>query len=174
MSPEQAAGDQQLDHRSDLFSAALVMWEMLAGHHPFVGRAPHEMVSAHAVRVVPSPIDLRPAIPVALAALVQQCLAKNPGDRPPSADEILTALEVVPVTDPGRTVDARVLSDAGSSRTVERRPARANACRVRHPRRRHRLRGLQVSYPRLDGCSESGIHRASSGGSRRRQRCSAR
>ena len=106
MSPEQAAGDPHVDHRSDLYSAALLAWEMLTGHHPFAGLTAPQMVAAHATRALPALLEERPAVPTPLATLVEQCLAKNPADRPVSADAVLTALEAMPITDPARTLDA--------------------------------------------------------------------
>ena len=95
MAPEQATADPSTDHRADIYSAGLVMYEMLAGHGPFPGLASSQLAAAHATRA-PEQIRLaRPAVPEPLAALVMRCLEKLPADRPQTADEVLTALETI-------------------------------------------------------------------------------
>ncbi|HEX6051981.1 MAG TPA: protein kinase [Gemmatimonadaceae bacterium] len=91
MSPEQTRGDAA-DHRSDLWSAGVVLHEMLAGERPFRGDAEEAVV--YGIRHDdPPPLDtLRPDVPPELARLVGRCLAKVSADRFPSASELLTAL----------------------------------------------------------------------------------
>lgn len=92
MSPEQAAGDPQVDHRADIYSAGVVAYEMLAGRAPFEGR-PQEVMAQH-VTVPPRPLaDVAPQVPAPLARLVMQCLEKRPEARPESADAVLEALD---------------------------------------------------------------------------------
>src|SRR5262249_8449580 len=86
-------------------------YEMLTGRSPFAGLAPHQMLAAHVTEPVVPVTDRRPALQPALAALIMACLAKNPADRPQTADQILAALETmatprgsVPVTSPVTTV----------------------------------------------------------------------
>ena len=91
MAPEQAAGDPSTDHRADLYAFGAVVYEMLAGRPVFEGSA-HELVAAHIGRP-PAPIATRRRdTPPALAALVMQCLEKDPAARPASADAVLVAL----------------------------------------------------------------------------------
>src|SRR5688572_21311269 len=98
MSPEQAAGDPNADSRSDFYSYGVMAYEMLAGRPPFSDRPGHALIMAH-IAEPPEPIErLVPSLPPRLAALVMQCLAKNPGDRPQSAKEILVALDDVDLT----------------------------------------------------------------------------
>jgi len=93
MSPEQAAGDPNADARSDFYSFGVMAYEMLTGRPPFYDRPTHSLVMAH-IAELPEPIELQlPSIPPQLAALIMRCLAKNPGDRPQSAREILDALD---------------------------------------------------------------------------------
>lgn len=95
MAPEQAAGDPATDHRADLYALGVVAYEALTGAPPFAGRTPQALMAAHAVRV-PEPVrDRRPAVPLALAALVMRCLEKHPADRPSSAAELVRALDAV-------------------------------------------------------------------------------
>jgi serine/threonine-protein kinase len=93
MAPEQAAGDPNIDHRADIYAFGAMAYEMLTGRSPFAGMAPHQMLAAHVTEPVVPITDKRPALSPALAELVMACLAKNPADRPQSANEILQALE---------------------------------------------------------------------------------
>ena len=95
MAPEQAAGDPATDHRADIYAFGCVAYELLAGQPPFPGLPPHKLLVAH-MSETPKPIDtLRFDCPPALASLITQCLAKEPGARPQSATELLRLLEVV-------------------------------------------------------------------------------
>ena len=81
MSPEQAAGQKDLDGRSDLYSLACVLYEMLGGQPPFTGPTVESVVHQH-IAVEPPPItNLRPAVPGTVAATLQRALAKTPADR---------------------------------------------------------------------------------------------
>ncbi len=97
MAPEQAAGDNAIDHRADLYSFGVMAFEMLSGRVPFEGRTPRELLTAQLTLAPPSLSQLRPEVPAALAALIRRCLAKDPQDRPASAEEILAVLEDLPV-----------------------------------------------------------------------------
>jgi tetratricopeptide (TPR) repeat protein len=86
MSPEQTLG-KNVDHRTDIYSLGAAVFEMATGAVPFKeGNIPYHHVHTPA----PSILDLRPELPTALAAIVDRCLQKNPGDRYQSAREILT------------------------------------------------------------------------------------
>jgi TolB-like protein len=81
MSPEQAAGDQDLDGRSDLYSLACVLYEMLAGQPPFTGPTVESVVHQH-LAVEPRAItQIRPAVPAEVADAIQRALAKTRADR---------------------------------------------------------------------------------------------
>jgi tetratricopeptide (TPR) repeat protein/tRNA A-37 threonylcarbamoyl transferase component Bud32 len=95
MAPEQAAGDPDTDHRADLYAFGCMAYELLAGQPPFHGLPPHKLVVAHMNETPPDVRTLRPDAPAPLAALVMQCLAKNPADRPASADELLRQIDAV-------------------------------------------------------------------------------
>ncbi len=95
MAPEQAAGDPDTDHRADIYAFGCVAYELLAGQPPFPGLPPHKLLVAH-MGETPKPVaELRPDCPPALAALVMQCLAKDPASRPASATELLHRLDAV-------------------------------------------------------------------------------
>ena len=81
MSPEQAAGQRDLDGRSDLYALACVLYEMLAGQTPFTGPTIESIVHQHLTATPPSIAQLRPAVPPEVAAALQRALAKTPADR---------------------------------------------------------------------------------------------
>jgi tetratricopeptide (TPR) repeat protein len=95
MAPEQVAADPNADHRVDVYSFGAMAYELLSGTPPFHGRPPHAVLTAHLAEQ-PVPLSDRvPQLPPALATLVMKCLAKNPGDRPQTADELVRALDRV-------------------------------------------------------------------------------
>ena len=93
MSPEQAAGNPEIDHRADLYALGVLGYEMLAGRPPFVGSTGHQVLAAHLLEA-PVPVDqLRPDTPAGLGALIMRCLEKQPSGRPESAQAFLAELE---------------------------------------------------------------------------------
>ncbi|HYL31049.1 MAG TPA: protein kinase [Gemmatimonadales bacterium] len=95
MAPEQATADPTIDHRADIYSVGIMAYEMLAGHPPFAGRTPQQLLASHVNRP-PEPLGtVRSSIPPDLAAVVMRCLEKRPADRWQRADELLRALEAV-------------------------------------------------------------------------------
>ncbi|MBC7788330.1 MAG: protein kinase [Anaerolineae bacterium] len=96
MAPEQAAGDEQVDHRADIYALGALAYEMLTGQTPFTGPSVQAVLMAH-LSQAPRPVTAtRPNVPPALTALVMRCLEKHPADRPQSADEIVRELEAMP------------------------------------------------------------------------------
>jgi serine/threonine protein kinase/predicted esterase len=93
MSPEQAAGDPNLDHRADIYSFGVVMYEMLEGHPPFAG-PPRVVMAAH-VSAAPPEMSSRPDLPSSLRRLAMKCLAKDPADRYQTADQLLEDIEAI-------------------------------------------------------------------------------
>jgi len=93
MAPEQAMGDAGVDHRADIYALGALAYELLAGRPPFTGATAQAVLVAH-VTEPPQPLgELRPAVSPALADLIMRCLAKDPKDRPQSAEGLVTALE---------------------------------------------------------------------------------
>jgi serine/threonine protein kinase len=90
MAPEQAAG--AADARSDLYSLAVTMYEVLCGQVPFRGGNVFEMVSMHQEHTPPPPSMVRADLPPALEAVLLRSLAKSPDDRFQSATEMAIAL----------------------------------------------------------------------------------
>lgn len=85
MSPEQLHGGKPVDHRTDLYSLGVLIYEMLAGAPPLIGPTPLDIARARHKKVAPSVRHVRPDVPPALDQLIQDLLAKEPFDRPPSA-----------------------------------------------------------------------------------------
>jgi TolB-like protein/Flp pilus assembly protein TadD len=104
MSPEQAAGERELDARSDIYSLGCVIYEMLAGEAPF--RGPNaQAVMMRRFTESPAPVRAaRPDVPDAVDAAVGRALARDPADRFGSAAELTAALE--PAMGPAAPPDA--------------------------------------------------------------------
>src|SRR6266480_4951039 len=81
MSPEQAAGDETIDGRSDLYSLGCVLYEMLAGAPPFTGPTTQAVIAAHLVATPPPLAERRPDAPPAVADAIARALAKDPNAR---------------------------------------------------------------------------------------------
>ncbi len=94
MSPEQLAG-RPVDHRTDIFSLGVLLYQMSSGQRPFEGGSSIELASA-ILRDVPRPLaDLRADVPAALATLVQRCLEKDRERRMQTAREVARELGAV-------------------------------------------------------------------------------
>ena len=104
MAPEQAAGDPDVDHRADLYAFGCMAFELLSGRPPFQASSPSKLLGAHLGEMPPELRALSPGTPVQLAALVMQCLAKDPADRPQQATDLVRVLDTV--TSSGTTASA--------------------------------------------------------------------
>jgi serine/threonine-protein kinase len=91
MSPEQASAGV-VDARSDQYSLACTVYEMLAGQPPFVGPSSQAVIARHLMDPVPSLRVVRQTVPKPLEAAIVQAMAKLPADRFPSIERFLEAL----------------------------------------------------------------------------------
>jgi serine/threonine-protein kinase len=92
MSPEQALGERELDGRSDIYSLAVIGYQMLAGEPPFKASNTPAMLVKH-VSETPRPLEtLRPDVPRSLVRAITRALAKRPDDRWPDAGAFRDAL----------------------------------------------------------------------------------
>jgi serine/threonine-protein kinase len=125
ISPEQVRGDD-IDHRSDLYSLGVILFELLTGRLPFAGKETMDVLLAHATEPPPSFSALGAAtwVSPAIESVVQSCLAKNPADRPASARDLAElyetalAMEFEPVEQPASTeTDGATADGAGADGT---------------------------------------------------------
>jgi eukaryotic-like serine/threonine-protein kinase len=92
VSPEQAAGREDLDARSDIYSVGCLAYFLLTGQPPFAGRSAVRMLAAHLYEPPASPTTHRPEVPADMETVVLRCLAKDPAERYPSAQSLESAL----------------------------------------------------------------------------------
>ncbi|MDP3773868.1 MAG: serine/threonine-protein kinase [Gemmatimonadales bacterium] len=99
MSPEQAGGEATVDHRSDLYSLGVVLWEMLAGEVPFDGPSTQGILIQHITKPMPAVRTKRQNVSASLAKIVARCTEKKPEDRYQTAAELAQALRETGGTD---------------------------------------------------------------------------
>ena len=98
MAPEQLAGDPSADHRIDLYATGLLAYELLSGQSPFAGPSPRETMAAQLTRD-PKPLhEVNPSVPLSMSALIMRLLAKDPDNRPASAEAVLEELDAMTIT----------------------------------------------------------------------------
>jgi serine/threonine-protein kinase len=133
MSPEQAAGESEIDGRSDLYSLGIVSYQILTGDLPFTAPTVAGILMKQITEPAPLLSDSRPDLPEDLALAVSRCLEKDPENRWPSADSLRRALESRKVSgyrptglgwraQRGRS---RPLTGAQSQRSARQVPARS-------------------------------------------------
>ena len=163
MSPEQVkAGD--VDARSDVYAAGILLFELLAGRRPFVADTYEGYMGAHLIQPVPSLAKLRPKIPAArlFQALIERAMAKKPADRFEDAGAMLAGLEAVMAR---RQVVAAIGKRAARARS--RRPTGAPRRAAKPTPARRRPRAASPSGSRW------GAAQSCSASSRRQSRPSA-
>ncbi len=93
MSPEQAAGEREIDGRSDLYSLGIVSYQMLAGELPFNAPTVAGILMKQITETAPLLHEQYPDVPEDLSLAVARCLEKDPANRWPSADALRRSLE---------------------------------------------------------------------------------
>jgi serine/threonine protein kinase/tetratricopeptide (TPR) repeat protein len=92
MSPEQVEARRDVDHRADIFSLGVLMYELLSGSLPFVGDSPLAVAAARLIRPAPDIRTVRPDVPTLLADLVMKCIERDRDQRIGSAAEVAKRL----------------------------------------------------------------------------------
>ncbi|HEY0350998.1 MAG TPA: protein kinase [Gemmatimonadales bacterium] len=119
MSPEQAAGERDIDGRSDLYSLGVVAYQMLTGDLPFSAPSVAGILMKQITEPAPDLRKKRPDAPEDLALAVARCLEKDPESRWPTADALRRALE-------SRTIDGyRPTSPSWRATGAGQRPLRS-------------------------------------------------
>jgi len=122
LSPEQARG-APVTAASDLYSAGVVLYEMLTGKVPFTGDSAIEIAMKHVNELPKPPSSLRPEIPPELDQIVLRVLAKDPEDRYQTAEEFIEDLERVeaglPISRSTATAATAILAGAAVGDSTE-------------------------------------------------------
>ena len=161
MSPEQAAGESDIDARSDIYSLGIVGFEMLAGHPPFKAPTVPGVLMKQITEPPPDLLTKRGEIPEELAVSVMRCLDKDPADRWPTADALRRALEsrTSGPYRPRSSMSRRPSHRAGGGPGLSPRRGRRDPNRLeeRHPRDRQRPRppARQESKQAVDEAKKS-------------------
>jgi TolB-like protein/tRNA A-37 threonylcarbamoyl transferase component Bud32/Tfp pilus assembly protein PilF len=92
MSPEQSVGDEAVDSRSDIYSLAVVVYEMLAGAPPFTGPNPRAIMARRLTAAAPPLAAVRPELPPGVEAAITRALARQPADRFDTAADFAVTL----------------------------------------------------------------------------------
>ena len=103
ISPEQAKGSS-VDQRSDLYSLAIVIYEMLTGKRPFEAPLPSDVVMMQVTETPTRPSEINPEIPLELDTFILRALSKRPENRYESATDMLKILERINMSGQGRAV----------------------------------------------------------------------
>jgi serine/threonine-protein kinase len=134
MSPEQAMGEGEIDGRSDLYSLAVVGYQMLAGELPFKASNTPAMLMKHLSDPLRPLRSVQPDVPRELAALIERTLAKKPHQRWRDAAEFRDALDALSVSGTESASPAAHVSSAWKRPAVAPPPLAHNDPPVRLPR----------------------------------------
>jgi serine/threonine protein kinase len=110
MSPEQLAGDK-IDHRADLFSLGIILYQMTTGRRPFAGTSAVSILTNLATTDPPDPRSLNPDLPPSVSSLILRLLEKDPDKRVQTARDVVDTLRrLKPENNADTQVDTKVNS----------------------------------------------------------------
>ena len=104
VSPEQAQA-VEVDIRSDIYSLGVVLYEAVTGRRPFSAKTPIDIAMQHINKIPESPGALNPSLPAMAEAIILRTLAKNPGGRYQSMEDMVNALQMALVQTPSGSID---------------------------------------------------------------------
>jgi len=93
MSPEQAQGDTTIDHRTDIYSLGVILFEMLTGKQPYSADTPISLALKHIREPIPRLKDFGRHVPEGMQAVIDKAMAKSPVDRYGSAAQMARAVD---------------------------------------------------------------------------------
>jgi serine/threonine protein kinase len=136
MSPEHVTG-RGFDHRSDIFSLGIILYEMLTGERPFKGSTSTSVMSSILRKPAEPVARLRRDVPRSIELAIELCLEKDPADRMQQASALHEQLRI----SRREISSASGVANDGAVRPVSRPPSRVlqSVDRVRSRARRHRL-----------------------------------
>ena len=138
MSPEQAAGTE-VDHRTDIYSLGVILYEMVSGRVPFEAENPMGLLTQHMYKQ-PTPLteleSTPQVIPIGMDAIVLKCMAKKPEDRYPTMGEVARDLERLEQGGAPAAIAELLRRTTADSHPELFRAAKAEAKRAPRPRAR--------------------------------------
>jgi eukaryotic-like serine/threonine-protein kinase len=133
MSPEQCRGTREVDHRSDVYSLGVILYEILCGRPPFVSEGHGELIHLHIAEMPPSPRQFNLEISPALEGLILRTLAKDPARRYQTMGELDQALRAIPARVARASQASALRTLAAPHPTPPRTTPRLGDGRIRHP-----------------------------------------
>ena len=117
MSPEQIEAERELDARSDIYSLAVILFEMISGEQPYKANTPLGVVTAHLNKPIPRVIDLRNDLPEAIQKIIEKGMAKKREERYSSVMEFSQELKGI-----GKTIfeDSATIDDISNNDGITR------------------------------------------------------
>src|SRR5882672_1252498 len=125
MAPEQTVGGGLIDARTDIYAAGVVLFEMVSGERPFQAEDTLALLGMHRAAPIPQLADRMPEgtpLPPGLQELIEQAMAKSPGDRFQSAIELAEAIDAVAGGTGGPEGGARAIQTSEARRVVGNAP----------------------------------------------------
>ncbi len=98
MSPEQAKGAKDVDHRADIYAIGVILYEALTGKRPFEGDSYNEVMFKIIAEPYPNPCDVNSNIPPAVEKIVLTAMARDPAERYATADKMRAAISEVAIS----------------------------------------------------------------------------